>query len=116
MELQDAIERCLALPAVTESSPFGPEVLVYKIGGKMFATAGFDDELGRMNLKCDPLRALELRAQWEAILPGYHMSKKHWNTVIFDGTLPTALVGELINHSYRLVVEGLPKWQREALQ
>lgn len=115
MELQEAIELCLALPKVEETTPFGPDVLVYKVAGKMFATAGLEDEVGRMNLKCDPERAVELRDEWEAITAGYHMNKKHWNTVIFDGSLPTALVGELIAQSYDLVVAGMPKRLRESL-
>lgn len=109
MELQEAIEWCLALPQVEETTPFGPDVLVYKVAGKMFATAGLEDGVGRMNLKCDPEQALELREEWEAIIPGYHMNKKHWNTVIFDGSLRSKLVGELIEQSYDLVVAGMPK-------
>lgn len=116
MELQDAIELCLTLSGVTEETPFGPEVLVYKVAGKMFATAGLSEEQGRMNLKCDPDRAVELREQWEAVQPGYHMNKKHWNTLIFDGTLPRQLVGELVTHSYELVVAGLPKSLRETIK
>ena len=94
---------------VTEETPFGPDVLVYKVLGKMFATLGFEDEVGRMNLKCDPERVLELRDEYEAILPGYHMSKKHWNTIVLDGSLPSALMVELMEHSYELVVRGMPK-------
>ena len=99
----------MAKPEVTEETPFGPEILVYKVLGKMFATLGFEDEVGRMNLKCDPERASELRDEHEAILPGYHMNKKHWNTLILDDLLPGDLVRELIDHSYDLVVKGMPK-------
>lgn len=112
----DARSHMLAKPEVTEERPFGPEVLVYKVLGKMFATLGFEDEVGRMNLKCDPERALELRDEHEAIIPGYHMNKKHWNTLVLDGSLPAALVAELIGHSYTLVVQGLPKKLRENLE
>lgn len=115
MDLQDAIEQSLSLPAVEETTPFGPDALVYKVGGKMFATAGVKSELGSMNLKCDPERAVELREEWEAIIPGYHMNKKHWNTVVFDGSLPGDLVRELIEHSYDLVVAGMPKKLRETI-
>jgi predicted DNA-binding protein (MmcQ/YjbR family) len=116
MDLADAIECCLALPRTQETTPFGPDVLVYKVGGKMFATATMgDDEVGRMNLKCDPERAIELREGYEAITPGYHMNKKHWNTLTFDATLSPALVVELIEASYQLVVKGLPKKVRESL-
>ena len=99
----------MAKPEVTEETPFGPEILVYKVLGKMFATLGFEDEVGRMNLKCDPERASELRDEHEAILPGYHMNKKHWNTLVLDDLLPGDLVRELIDHSYDLVVKGMPK-------
>ena len=115
MELQDAIELCLSFPQVEETTPFGPDVLVYKVAGKMFATAGLRNEVGNMNLKCQPSRALELREEWDAILPGYHMNKKHWNTIIFDGTLPRELVREMIADSCALVVAGLSKKQRDSL-
>ena len=116
MDLQEAIEECLALPGSEETTPFGPEVLVYKVRGKMFALAALEDEIGRLNLKCDPERALDLRDQHEAVLPGYHMNKKHWNTVVLDGSLPTPLVQELIRESYDLVVAGLPQRERSTLQ
>ncbi len=98
----------LSQKEVTEETPFGREVLVYKVCGKMFATLGFEDEIGRMNLKCDPERALELRDEHEAIISGYHMNKKYWNTLVFDKSLPASLVTELVGHSYELVVKGLP--------
>ena len=115
MELQDAIGLSLSLPDTEESTPFGPDVLVYKVAGKMFATAGLSDEVGRMNLKCSPERARALREEWEAITPGYHMNKKHWNTVIFDGSLSSPLIRELIEHSYELVVAGMTKKQRDSI-
>ena len=115
MDLQEAIDVCLAKPGAEETTPFGPEVLVYKVGGKMFATAGLEEETGRMNLKCDPDHALELRDRYEAILPGYHMNKRHWNTLVLDGRLPRALVEELIEESYALVARGLPRKVREGL-
>ena len=105
----------MAKPRVVEETPFGPEVLVYKILGKIFATLGFKDEVGQMNSKCDPERALQLRDEYETILPGYHMNKKHWHTLVLDGSLPSHLVGELIDHSYQLVVKGMPKKTREIL-
>ena len=115
MHLEDAIAHCLSQPHASETTPFGPEVLVYKVGGKIFALASPDDFPATMNLKCEPLRALDLRDRFEAIRPGYHMNKRHWNTVTFDGSLAVALVRELIEHSYQLVVRGLPKMMREAL-
>jgi len=111
----DARTLILSMKEVTEETPFGPEVLVYKVCGKMFATLGFEDEIGRMNLKCDPKRSLELRDQHEAIIPGYHMNKKHWNTLVLDGSLPANLVSELIGHSYELVLQGLPAKLRNSL-
>lgn len=111
----DARSHMLAMEKVTEETPFGPDVLVYKVLGKMFATLGFEDEVGRMNLKCDPDRAMELRDEYEAIIPGYHMNKKHWNTLVLDGSLGANLVVELMEHSYGLVVNGLTKKLREEL-
>jgi predicted DNA-binding protein (MmcQ/YjbR family) len=117
MTAADTQEYLLSQKATTEETPFGPEVLVYKVAGKMFATLGFDekDGHGRMNLKCDPDRALELRDTHHAIEPGYHMNKKHWNTLILDGSLKPKLVKGLIDHSWQLVVAGIPKKAREAL-
>jgi len=115
--LADDAQACLIAKAVvTEETPFGPDVLVYKVAGKMFATLGFEGAVGRMNLKCAPERALELREEWEGILTGYHMNKKHWNTLVLDGTLPGPLVAELIDHSYELVIDGMTKVQREAYE
>ena len=111
MHADEIREYLLSRPATTEEQPFGPDVLVYKVKGKMFATLGIDDEdgSGRTNLKCDPDRAIELRAEHESILPGYHMNKRHWNTLVLDGSLPAKLVRELVDHSWKLVVGGLPK-------
>ena len=112
MDLSAAIAHCLAKPGAGETTPFGPEVLVYKVAGKMFALADPDDVPPRMNLKCDPGRALELREQYEGIIPGYHMNKRHWNTVLLDGSIPGDLIRDLIYHSYHLVVASLPKSKR----
>ncbi|MEM9017182.1 MAG: MmcQ/YjbR family DNA-binding protein [Verrucomicrobiota bacterium] len=102
-------------PETTEGFPFGPEAAVYKVAGKMFAILIPDEVPPRMNLKCDPERAIELRANHEAILPGYHMNKRHWNTIELDGTVDDEFVIVLIEHSYELVVAGLPKKVRERL-
>jgi len=99
----------------TEETPFGPEVLVYKVAGKMFATFSPDDFPVRMNLKCDPERAIELRDEHAAILPGYHMNKKHWNTLVLDGSLSDSLVIELIQHSFECVVNKLPVATRQRI-
>ncbi|MGK0186639.1 MAG: putative DNA-binding protein (MmcQ/YjbR family) [Verrucomicrobiales bacterium] len=107
----------LSRPFTTEEQPFGPDVLVYKVKGKMFATLGIDDDdgTGRVNLKCNPDRAIELREEHRAILPGYHMNKRHWNTLVLDGSLADSLVRELVDHSWDLVVAGLPKKVRDIL-
>jgi predicted DNA-binding protein (MmcQ/YjbR family) len=115
MNLADVIAQCLGLPGVVETQPFGPEVLVYKVGGKMFALTVPEDVPPRVNLKCDPERALDLRDRYPAIRPGWHMNKKHWNTVVLDGSVPAELVGELVEHSYRLVVASLPANARAGL-
>ena len=116
MELPDVIEQCLSLPGAEETQPFGPEALVYKVGGKMFAVTSPDEFPARINLKCDPERAIELRDEYQGIKPGWHMNKKHWNTVMLDGSVPPALVRELVEHSYQLVVDALPKKVREGLK
>ncbi|NNE91642.1 MAG: MmcQ/YjbR family DNA-binding protein [Verrucomicrobiales bacterium] len=120
MDAEELRAYLLSRPATTGETPFGPEVLVYKVAGKMFATLGFETEADgletpRTNLKCDPNRAVELRSEHDAILPGYHMNKKHWNTLVIDGSLPPELVRDLIDHSWELVVAGLPKKTREEL-
>jgi predicted DNA-binding protein (MmcQ/YjbR family) len=115
MDLPDAIAHCLAHAGAVETMPFGPDALVYKVGGRMFALTVPDDIPARLNLKCDPDRALLLRDEHPAIIPGYHMNKRHWNTVVLDGSLPSSLVRDLIDHSYALVVASLPKAARSAL-
>jgi predicted DNA-binding protein (MmcQ/YjbR family) len=95
MILDDFCHYCLSLPSVEATTPFGPEVIVYKVGGKMFALASPEDLPHRVNLKCDPERSEALREQYEAIQPGYHMNKKHWNTLSLAG-LKSSLVTELV--------------------
>lgn len=109
MDLPDVIARFLSKPGVEETTPFGPDVLVYKVGGKMFALSAPDEFPARINLKCDPDRSIALREEYESVIPGYHMNKRHWNTLVLDGSLPSRLVGELIDHSYDLVAASLPK-------
>lgn len=106
---------CLEKPAVTEEFPFGPETLVYKVAGKVFALTGLDEVNFKVNLKCNPDYAEELRESYKEVKSGYHMNKKHWNTVDFEGSLPEELLRSLINHSYELVVKSLPKSKRENL-
>ena len=115
MHLDEAIAHCLSLPGAVEETPFGPEVLVYKVCGKMFALTDPGDVPPAINLKCDPERALTLRDRYRSIQPGYHMNKRHWNTVTLGGSLPDGLVRELIDHSYALVVAGLPAKERARL-
>ncbi len=98
-----------------ETYPFGEQTLVFKVGGKMFALTS-ESLPTSVNLKCDPERALELREQYEAVQPGYHMNKKHWNTVRLDGSIPTQEILELIDHSYQLVLDSLPKKMREEVR
>jgi predicted DNA-binding protein (MmcQ/YjbR family) len=103
---------CLSKSYVSEGFPFDENSLVFKVAGKMFALLDLENEL-RMNLKCEPLRAIELREQYPAVQPGYHMNKKHWNTLYIDGSLSKEDVFELIDHSYDLVVSKLPKKTRD---
>lgn len=112
MNIEEFRAYCLSKPGVTEEFPFGPETLVYKVAGKMFTASGLEN-FDRANLKCDPERAIELREEYEGIIPGWHMNKQHWNTVYMDGSVPEKLVRELIDHSYDLVFQSLPKKVRE---
>lgn len=116
MHIESFREYCLKKKCVTESFPFDETTLVFKVCNKMFALSGIEHQPLRINLKCDPERAIELREMYNSILPGYHMNKKHWNTVIVDGSIPPELVTELIDHSYELVVQSLPKKLREELR
>jgi predicted DNA-binding protein (MmcQ/YjbR family) len=115
MQFDQAQEYLLSLPSAEEGFPFGPEVMVFKVGGKMFATLAYEEVPCRMNLKCDPARSLELRERYASVIPGYHMNKKHWNTITLDDELAPSEVEELITHSYELVVASLPKAQRDLL-
>ncbi|GGD68086.1 MmcQ/YjbR family DNA-binding protein [Lacimicrobium alkaliphilum] len=120
MDYQQARDYLLQKPETIEDYPFGPDVAVYKILGKMFATLGTEKDTdgkpqGRMNLKCDPTEALMLREIFSAVIPGYHMNKKHWNTVILDGSVPQGELKRMIDLSYTLVVKGLPKARRQGL-
>lgn len=112
MDLPDVIAHCLSKAGAEETTPFGPDTLVYKVSGKVFALTSPDEFPARVNLKCDPERALVLRDEYESIIPGYHMNKRHWNTLVLDGSVPSKTVRELIDHSYDLVVASLPKGKR----
>ncbi len=104
---------CLSKPMVTEEFPFDKTTLVFKVCGKVFALTGLESPEFKVNLKCDPDRAIELRETYESITAGFHMNKKHWNTVFIDGSFSNDLFMELIDHSYLLVIEGLPKKIRD---
>jgi predicted DNA-binding protein (MmcQ/YjbR family) len=108
MDLAQFREYCLSKSGATEGTPFGPDVLVFKVGGKMFALAALDEVPTTVNLKCDPDLALELRDRYEQVRPGYHMNKKHWNTVEIEGGFPDAELRKMIDHSYDLVARSLP--------
>ena len=114
MDILTFREYCLNKKGVTEGFPFGEGVLVFKVLGKMFALTDVD-AFESANLKCDPERAISLREEYEGIIPGYHMSKKHWNTVMMDGGVSDKLILELIDHSYDLVVSSLPKKDQASL-
>jgi len=102
MNIETIREYCISKKGVTEGFPFGEDTLVFKVNGKIFALANLDGELS-INLKCDPAFAIELRELYSSVTPGYHMNKKHWNTVILDGSVPDKEIFEWIDHSYDLV-------------
>ena len=106
---------CLSFPGAEETFPFGPETSVFKVGGKVFALSRLGAESLRVSLKCEPQLAEALRAAHPAVLPGYHLNKRHWNTVVIDGSLPDDAVHDMIEDSYDLVVSKLPLARRRAL-
>jgi predicted DNA-binding protein (MmcQ/YjbR family) len=114
MDQHELRARCLALPGAVEEFPFGDEVSVFKVGGKMFALSGLDGEPLQLSVKCEPDLAVQLRATYPAITPGYHLNKRHWNTITLDGSLPDQMVTDLLGDSYDLVVASLPKARRPA--
>lgn len=111
MNIEDFRDYCLLKPGATEETPFGPETLVFKVAGKVFALTDIDT-FSSINLKCDPERAVELREAHDYIRPGYHMNKRHWNTVLIGAGAPVGQLRELIDHSYNLVRATLPKAAR----
>jgi predicted DNA-binding protein (MmcQ/YjbR family) len=115
MHLDALRTHCLARPGATEDLPFGPDTLVFKVGGKMFAAAALDALPPRVALKCDPERAVELRERYAAVSTAPYFDKRHWNAVALDGEVPDAEVRALVEHSYALVVAGLTRKARAAL-
>ncbi len=116
MNIEEFYNYCLAKPGVEETFPFNETTLVFKVMGKMFALTGLDNEEFTVNLKCDPEYSVQLREEHEDVRPGFHMSKKHWNTVHFQGQLSDTFLCELVDHSYDLVVKKLRKADREVLE
>lgn len=116
MNYDEARNYLLGRPEAWEDYPFGPGVAVIKVLDKMFATLGTEDGVARMNLKCEPNEALMLRDIFDAVLSGYHMNKRHWNTVLLDQSIPRGEIERMIDNSYALVIQGLPSRQRKALQ
>ena len=115
MNIEELREYCLQKSGAEETFPFGEETLVFKVGGKIFLLASLA-EGNRFNAKCDPERAVELRERHEEVQPGYHMNKRHWNTVRMDGALKVKEIREMIDHSYEIVLAGLPKKVREGIE
>ena len=115
MNIEEFRDYCIIKKGVTEETPFGPDTLVFKVMGKMFALCGLD-EFDFVNLKCDPDRAIELRESYQAIQPGYHMNKKLWNSVYVNDDVQDKVVYELIDHSYELIVASLTKKLQAELQ
>ena len=114
MHLDTFRDHALSLPAATEDMPFGPDTLVFRVGGKMFALLALGGE-PTVNLKCDPERAVGLREAYAGVRPGFHMSKRHWNTVELQGDVPADVLREMADHAYALVRAGLTRAARAAL-
>lgn len=110
--LEQIYTYCMAKKAVTEGFPFGESVLVFKVAGKMFALVAIEEIPLRINLKCDPEKAIELREQYASVIPGYHMNKQQWNTVILEGEVPDRELFSWIDDSYDLIVASLTKKKR----
>ncbi|MBC6989823.1 MULTISPECIES: MmcQ/YjbR family DNA-binding protein [Hymenobacter] len=113
MNIEDFRDYCLLKPGVVEDTPFDLDTLVFKVGGKIFALTDIST-FGSVNLKCDPERAIQLREEYDYVLPGYHMNKKHWNTILIGTGVSDRQLREWVDHSYELVLKSLPKAKREA--
>lgn len=111
MDIMSLREYCLSLPLCTEDMPFDDVTLCFRLAGKIFALTSLDNPTPAVNLKCQPELAIELRTHYEGIQPGFHMSKRHWNTVLLD-EVPTALIKDLICNSYALILSALPRQKR----
>jgi len=115
MNIETLREYCLSKKAVTEDFPFGEDTLVFRVLNKIFLLISLSSNPLQFNAKCDPDKAIELRDQYDVVQPGYHMNKKHWNTIIMNGSLSNAQLKEMIDDSYNLIVQSLPKKERENL-
>ncbi|HXB42221.1 MAG TPA: MmcQ/YjbR family DNA-binding protein [Bacteroidia bacterium] len=113
MNIEELREYCLSKAFAEETFPFDEETLVFKVGGKAFLLTGINERPLSFNVKCDPEKAIGLREQYSYVLPGYHMNKKHWNTIVCESGVSKKLLKEWIDHSYDLVVNGLPKKDKE---
>lgn len=109
MNVEELRNYCLSKKGAQESFPFGEETLVFKVGGKIFAITGLDSEETSVNLKCEPEKAVRLREEYADVIPGFHMNKKHWNTVYCERELSNEFICELIDHSYDLIYQKLSK-------
>lgn len=116
MELETLRRYLLGKRGAVEEFPFGPDTLVFKVMGRMFALIALEDAPLRLNLKCDPGQALALRDFYRAVIPGYHMNKRHWNTIVLDGSIPDDELLSMVDDSYVLVVRGLKRADRQSLQ
>ena len=115
MDYKNTKHYLLSKPQAVEDYPFGPDVAVFKIKQKMFATLSIRNQVSQMNLKCDPYKAAALRDVYEAVIPAYHMNKLHWNTILLDNSIPEDEIRKMVDHSYALVVKGLKKVEQQAL-
>ncbi len=117
MHIEEFRSYCLSKKGVTESFPFDEETLVFKVMGKIFSICPLERIPSQVNLKCDPERAIELREEYDGLIyPGFHMNKKHWNTIEIESNIPNGTLTELIDHSYDLVVQGLTRKLKEELK
>ena len=114
MNIEELRNYCISKKGVSEGFPFNETTLVFKVMGKMFALTNLEGDL-RINLKCDPEKAIELRERYSCVLPGYHMNKQQWNTILVDGSVSNQLILDWIDNSYKLIVEKLPKKQQAEL-
>jgi predicted DNA-binding protein (MmcQ/YjbR family) len=115
MNFEEIREYCIAKPAVTEGFPFNDTTLVFKVAGRMFALLDLSEDSRGISLKCDPLLAQELREQYSAVIPAWHFNKKHWNTIIMDGSITDGQLRDWIDHSYQLAVKNLSKSRQSGL-